>query len=211
MERAYLSEALGRFIEAGWIADSGVDYDSIRQAGGRLAIELALDEARQNPPDPDAERADWINMRNLTALLGALKAGADLSPKGVRKRARRLFRGIEKMGRKEPRLHFALSDGSRSGPPVRVYSSERLDAQLEAAARVFLQRETHLDAEAAVLTVPRLIRRRFRDFAVSRVDAVRFIIPRLEDGPDQRFLRERLFEIRLRYKPHDWRLNAQAL
>ena len=211
MERAHLSEPLKRFIEAGWIADSGVDYDSIRQAGGRLAIELALDEARQNPPDPGSDRADWINMRNLTALLGALKAGADLSPKGVRKRARRLFRGIEKMGRKEPRLYFALSDGSRSGPPVRVYSSEGLDAQLEAAARAFLQRETHLDAEAAVLTVPRLMRRRFRDFAVSRVDAVRFIIPRLEEGSDQRFLRERLFEVRLRYKPHDWRLNAQAL
>lgn len=215
MERAYLSEPLRRFIEAGWIADSGVDYESIRQAGGQRAIESALDEARGCPPDPDPDnendRADWINMRNLAALLEALKTGADLSPKGVRKRARRLFRGVKKTGRKEPRLYFALSDGSRSGPPVRVYSSEGLDALLEAAARAFLQRETHLDAEAAVLTVPRLMRRRFRDIAVSRVDMVRFIIPRLEDGADQRFLRERLFEIRLRYKPHDWRLNAQTL
>ena len=116
MERAYLIETLQRFIEAGWIADSGVDYDSIRQAGGRLAIESALNEARRRPPDPDLDRADWINMRNLTALLGALKAGADMSPRGVRQRARRLFRGVKKMGRKEPRLYFALSDGSKSGP-----------------------------------------------------------------------------------------------
>ena len=210
MERERLSETMRRFIEAGWIADNGVDYDSIRRRDGRTAIESALDEARQNPPDPDTDRADWINMRNLETLLGALKTGADRSPKGVRKRARRLFQKVGNTGRKEPRLHFALSDGSRSGPPVRVYSSEGLDMQLEAAARAFLQRETRLDVEAAVLTVPRLMRRRFRDFAVSRVDAVRFIIPRLENGSDQRFLRERLFEVRLRYKPHNWRLNARA-
>ena len=72
---------------------------------------------------------------------------------------------------------------------MRVYLADGLDRQLEEAARAFLQRETELDPDSAVLTIPQMMRRRFRDFAVSRVDMVRYIIPRLEEGADQLFFK----------------------
>ena len=41
----------------------------------------------------------------------------------------------------DPRVHFALVCGARSCPPVRVYSSETLDAELEDAAFSFFESE----------------------------------------------------------------------
>jgi len=39
----------------------------------------------------------------------------------------------------DPRVHFALVCASRSCPPVAVYNSDRIAAQLEAAARAFIR------------------------------------------------------------------------
>jgi len=41
----------------------------------------------------------------------------------------------------DPRLHFALNCGARSCPPIRVYTEDRLDSQLEMATVSFLSQE----------------------------------------------------------------------
>ena len=195
-----LESLLTRLAEEGLLTDSGVDYDRIRSRGEAETVREALKAAGR--PDPNAP-ARWINLRNAAALAGALEDGADNAPRGVRRRARRLA-----VWDGDPLVHFALSDGSRSGPPIRAYSAPRLAEQLERAARDYLQRETRVDMDAAELWASGWIRRRRRKLSVSDPDLVRFIIPRLERGSSQRFLRERLFDIRVRYRPYDWSLNA---
>ena len=37
----------------------------------------------------------------------------------------------------DPRIHFALNCGAKSCPPIRIYQSEKLDKQLEIAAKSF--------------------------------------------------------------------------
>ena len=44
----------------------------------------------------------------------------------------------------EPRIHFALNCGARSCPPIRVYTEDRIDSQLDTASRSFLDQEVSL-------------------------------------------------------------------
>jgi len=47
----------------------------------------------------------------------------------------------------DPRLHFALNCGARSCPPIRVYTEERLDSQLEIATESFLTQEVNIETK----------------------------------------------------------------
>ncbi|GIX06082.1 MAG: hypothetical protein KatS3mg115_0485 [Candidatus Poribacteria bacterium] len=107
----------------------------------------------------------------------------------------------------DPRLHAALMRGVRSGPPLRLYTPEGLDDQLEAATVEFLRRETQIvPHERLVITTP-LVRWYRSDFGRSRADVIRFLLLRL--GPqDQAFLREHLLHVRLAYRRYDWNVNA---
>ena len=44
----------------------------------------------------------------------------------------------------DPRIHFALNCGARSCPPIRVYTEDRIEAQLDTASRSFLDQEVSL-------------------------------------------------------------------
>eukprot|EP00091_Calanus_sinicus_P010377 TRINITY_DN24186_c0_g1_i1.p1 TRINITY_DN24186_c0_g1~~TRINITY_DN24186_c0_g1_i1.p1 ORF type:complete len:278 (+),score=39.79 TRINITY_DN24186_c0_g1_i1:264-1097(+) len=41
----------------------------------------------------------------------------------------------------DPRIHFALNCGARSCPPIRIYTEERIDNQLEMATKSFVSQE----------------------------------------------------------------------
>ncbi len=62
-----------------------------------------------------------------------------------------------RLAKRDPRVHFALNCGAVSCPPVAPYSPEEVDAQLDDAARGYLQAESRYDAEAGVVEVPRLL------------------------------------------------------
>jgi hypothetical protein len=50
----------------------------------------------------------------------------------------------------DPRVHFAITCGAQSCPPVGVYRAEALDQQLDLAARNFLNQEVSLDERGRV-------------------------------------------------------------
>lgn len=50
----------------------------------------------------------------------------------------------------DPRFHFALTCGARSCPPVGVYRAELVDAQLDLAARSFVNAEVGLDPSGRI-------------------------------------------------------------
>lgn len=67
------------------------------------------------------------------------------------------FERLHRVGRLDPRIHFALNCGARSCPPLAVYEPERLDAQLDAAARSYLESQTVLLDDGTTVRVPRLL------------------------------------------------------
>ncbi len=81
----------------------------------------------------------------------------------------------------DPRVHFALTCGAASCPPVRLYRGSTVDVQLEAAARHFINSEVVLDA-AGRIACSRLFRWYRADFGDGQ--ALRaFLLRHLDDGP----------------------------
>jgi hypothetical protein len=50
----------------------------------------------------------------------------------------------------DPRIHFAITCGAQSCPPVGVYRAAVLDQQLDLAARNFLNQEVAMDTRGCV-------------------------------------------------------------
>lgn len=57
----------------------------------------------------------------------------------------------------DPRIHFALNCGSNSCPPIRFYSGDQIDEELDMAAEAYLQSSVTYDAHENVATVPRVM------------------------------------------------------
>jgi len=100
----------------------------------------------------------------------------------------------------DPRIHFALNCGSKSCPPISFYDAEKIDLQLDLAARAFIRGETEARG-AALLTSP--IFKWYRgDFGH---EVVGFILKYLEEETARQLRGQR---VRLSFKKYDWRLNA---
>lgn len=91
----------------------------------------------------------------------------------------------------DPRIHFALNCGARSCPPVRFYTAEGLDAELDLATKSFFSQpggiEVAVDGEGARVTCTKLLDWYKADFAEGGDDAavLRWIRERL-DGAGER-------------------------
>lgn len=103
----------------------------------------------------------------------------------------------------DPRIHFALTCGARSCPPVRRYHPEQLDEELDAAARTFVNREVRL--EAGRLTASELFKWFREDFEGFPGGFAGFLARYLEDGWVRRATVERGVA-RITWRPYDWSL-----
>ena len=66
----------------------------------------------------------------------------------------------------DPRIHFAITCGAQSCPPIGVYRAAALDQQLDLAARNFLNQEVTLD-ERGCVTCSRILAWYAADFAAA--------------------------------------------
>lgn len=96
----------------------------------------------------------------------------------------------------DPRVHFALNCGAASCPPIRFYEPEKLDEQLEIAARGFIAAETSLDEARRVARASKILQWYRRDFGEVRT----FL---------GRYLERDLRGWRLEFKPYNWSLEAK--
>jgi hypothetical protein len=62
-----------------------------------------------------------------------------------------------RVGRVDPRIHFALNCGARSCPPLAAWDPATLDADLERATAAYLASETRRSADGREVRVPRLL------------------------------------------------------
>lgn len=111
------------------------------------------------------------------------------------------------MGECDPRIHFALVFGARSCPSLAMYEPERIEEQLEDAARAFVRSRVVIDHDRAEVTLPAVFRWFHRDFGESEADVLRFVLLCLAPDEGQGYLRQNLLEVRVIYAPFDWSLN----
>jgi hypothetical protein len=102
----------------------------------------------------------------------------------------------------DPRIHFALNCGARSCPHLRVYRSEGLSEQLDAATREYFAAHAELDQRTRALRLPRLMKYFRGDFG-DRQAALRFAA-RYLDLERGRWLLENSQRLQITYTDYDW-------
>jgi hypothetical protein len=104
------------------------------------------------------------------------------------------------------RIHFALNCASRSCPPIRAYTPEKLDAQLDLATRSYLATDVQIVSEKNALHLSSIFKWFAADFG-GREGIIDFVLSYLSDTPERNWLIQQSNKISIRYKPFDWNLN----
>jgi hypothetical protein len=107
----------------------------------------------------------------------------------------------------DPRVHFALNCASRSCPPIQVYSADQLEAQLDLAARNFVDSNVKINPAKQLLIVSSLFQWFKGDFG-GRDGIVSFLIDHLPFDGRRAWLSKKQDVIKLSYEPYDWSINT---
>ncbi|NCF65564.1 MAG: DUF547 domain-containing protein [Chloroflexi bacterium] len=107
----------------------------------------------------------------------------------------------------DPRVHFALNCGGRSCPPIRTYEAEKLDQQLDLATHAYLNAEVEVRPDQKELVLSQIFRWYAADFSGGD-NLIQFLVDYLPDGEKRRLLLSSGHDLRIVYKPYDWRLNV---
>lgn len=108
------------------------------------------------------------------------------------------------------RIHFALNCASRSCPPIQVYSAEKIEAQLDMAARNFVDADLQIDQERSTAHISAIYNWFAGDFG-GRHGVIEFLIKNLEAGERKEWLEEYRNSVKFHYKTYDWGLNSANL
>jgi hypothetical protein len=108
----------------------------------------------------------------------------------------------------DPRFHFAITCGAASCPPVGVYRAAGVDAQLDLAARNFVNQEVALHGRS--LACSRIFKWYRGDFETAAGGLRAFLLRHLDEGPARAAL---LAGVRpcTTYAPYRWTLQHPAL
>ena len=79
----------------------------------------------------------------------------------------------------DPRVHFALSYGTAATPPVRLFTPQNLERELEGAARKFCSEHVRVDMVKSEVTLPLIFDWYRKDFSQSPVGLITWVAPRL--------------------------------
>jgi Protein of unknown function, DUF547 len=204
-----------------------VAYRSLKQNDGVRFEDVLhrLAAARPEKLERDGAVAFWLNAYHAMVVAAVLRGE---SPETVASRARMYHWFGEKVGgarrtlddvraildayaSADPRIHLAVSNGTRGGPALAAepYTAGRLDSQLAAAARRFVNDPERYRADSASgrIELSRIFAWYRSDFDHEAGSVEEFLRP-LATRDD---LLEVLGvpELKVRYRPFDWRLNAQ--
>jgi hypothetical protein len=108
------------------------------------------------------------------------------------------------VARFDPRMHFTLTCGARSCPPIRAWDAAHLDAQLHMATAAFVNGDVDVDPEAGTVTLSRIFHWYEEDFG----DVMDFVLRYLDAGPARAWLAAHRDRARLIHRSYSWDLNA---
>ena len=108
----------------------------------------------------------------------------------------------------DPRIHFALVCASNSCPPIEFYDAEKIDRQLDIAARSFINRKgLVLDKEKGEVLLSRIFQWYSGDFGSSQQQVLDYILQFADDQLRSAVAANRE-SIRISYLPYNWNLNS---
>ncbi len=188
--------------------------------------------------ETDAERlAFWINLYNALVMDSVLASGVEASVREQRGFFDRyayaigkhvytpndiehgILRGVAfddddartqySLETPEPRIHFALNCASAGCPPIAAYDAERIEEQLDLAARAFVNSPSSVtvDAESGIVYLSQIFGWYGEDFGSGDDAVLAFIAPYLADGPSRNYLQAHLGSVAVSYYEYDWALN----
>ncbi|HHQ14011.1 MAG TPA: DUF547 domain-containing protein [Chromatiales bacterium] len=207
-----------------YVNNGFVDYDGIA-ADGRLDDFIRqLGETRpEDLTDPDTEKAFYINAYNAIAIRGILN-GYSASNAWNRYR---FFKGmkVSVLGHKtslndieherlrpmgDPRIHFAIVCASLSCPRLssHAYRPEQLDAQLDSAARLFINDPTRnrFDHKRRKAFLSAIFDWFGDDFSAKSGSVQRYLAAWVQDPDAERLLKTDSFDVS--FNEYDWGLNG---
>jgi hypothetical protein len=107
----------------------------------------------------------------------------------------------------DPRIHFALNCGAKSCPPINVYRPDKLDQQLDIAARAFCE-DCKIDMKDSIVTLSSIFKWYYGDFAQNNRQLVEFLRNYVEQEVLDLMLRSQV-SITIKYSVYDWSLNKK--
>lgn len=110
----------------------------------------------------------------------------------------------------EVRIHFALNCAGRSCPPIQVYTADRLDEQLDLAARNFVNNDVQVDMNGNKVHLSAIFKWYKVDFG-GQEGVLDFLIEHLPEGERKAWLVEKRGNISFGFKNYDWGLNSTEL
>jgi hypothetical protein len=109
----------------------------------------------------------------------------------------------------DARVHFALNCASRSCPPIRAYSPEKLDVHLDLASRSYLAFDIQIIPDMSALRLSSIFKWFARDFG-GRDGIIDFILPYLPEKEEFIWLSKERENVSFQYKPYNWSLNSKT-
>jgi len=115
--------------------------------------------------------------------------------------------------RAEPRIHFALNCGAKSCPPIKTYSADSIEDELDLATASFLENPegVDVDAEGEVVVLSKLFQWYRADFGESTNAMVKWVKKRVKDETKRKAISEFLRkandedrDVKVRFLPYDW-------
>ncbi|KRX08813.1 hypothetical protein PPERSA_08917 [Pseudocohnilembus persalinus] len=142
-------------------------------------------------------------------------------------------RKLTKQEKFDPRVHFTLNCGVKSCPPIKVYSPQRLEKQLQTAARNFLLKSVKFYEDKKnnqiIVKFNQIIQWYQGDFGPSLIDVLRFLYPYASSEKQKYYILKILnqhnliqenikspelinqlqkqFKFKFEYIPYDWKVN----
>jgi hypothetical protein len=117
------------------------------------------------------------------------------------------------LSRRDPRIHFVISAGTQSDPPMRILDGDNIDEELHFATESFLEEACKISLPEREVTLPRIFSWYRDDFAKGNLELLRWLLPYL--GLGKRRALETLLNgakgdtsISIRYEAFTW--NAEA-
>lgn len=205
------------------VVDGSVDYDGIRSEPEFSATVDAIARASLDGHD-DLEKIVFLtNAYNVLSIKGILDGHSPRTAFGKLKfffrlkyevaGARMTLNALEKkflLPLGEPRVHFAIVCSSESCPPLRseALAVERLDAQLDENARIFLNdpSKNAFDIDSGEARLSKIFKWFSEDFGGTPESIQRFIAPYIHDKAVSENLAAARFKVR--YMAYDWSLNG---
>jgi len=107
----------------------------------------------------------------------------------------------------DPRIHFALVCGSKGCPAIRFYEVEKLDQQLDIAAKAFINGETTIDRERKSVSTSSIFKFYTQDFGGIPEGLSSYLARYLDDAADAEWLKSHGESVRFQFTRYDWSLN----